>query len=133
MGSNRRPKRQGGTVQLPRRRLVSEDGNGARKQTTVASGASGLVQMPRNSECRTFGLVRRKVAIERLSTGMPLWGEFDDPIITVHSNDVGLLGSVPSQEAQFFIKERDQRGSGTLSGKVIKATANDIRVRLCIN
>jgi hypothetical protein len=110
MGSNRRPKRQGGTVQIPRRRLVSGDDNGARKRTEVASGATASMSMPHHSECRTFGLVRRRVAIERLSTGMQLWGEFNDPAITVHSNDVGLLGNVPSQEAQFFINERDERG-----------------------
>jgi len=136
MGSNKRPERDGGTIQVPRHKRVIENGDRISRRVRAAAGngdGSGSVRGASRSVCRIFGLVHRTVRAKQAAVGMPLWGEFDADTVRIHSNQVGELGDAPSQEARFFISERNERGSGALTGAVIKTTAHDVGVKLCIN
>lgn len=132
MGSGGRRKRDRGIVQIPRAKRIVTGREGA--TVTAAVSGNGHTSQPERAQnqCRTFGLVRTGEAARDAAAGMSIWGVFKDPNVAVRSK-AGELGNATSQAARYFIEERDRRGGGTLKGFVLKSTAREVRVRLCLN
>lgn len=128
-GGSRRKSSNAGRVSVPRKRTSGGDGGGG---TGSGDGNSSNGTTQSRAECRTFGLVHSTNNALKAAVGMDIWGEFDDPKVRVHSDKLGHLGDAPAQEARFFIEEREKRGGGRLSGRVLKKTDHEARVRLCI-
>jgi len=131
MGSGGGTKRNRGRVRNPRPRHITTS-EGANLKVKAGgngngSGSSGV----RLEQCRTFGLVRPTQAAVSARAGMHIWGDFNDPRVTIVST-AGELGDAPSQVARFFISERDTGNDGSLRGTILKSTPREVRVTLCI-
>ena len=132
MGSGGRRKRDRGIIQIPRSKRIITARDGATVTAAVdGNGRSSRVTRAQD-QCRTFGLVHTGEAARGAAAGMAIWGVFKDPKVTVRSR-AAELGDAPSQAARYFIEERDRRGGGSLKGFVLKSTAREVRVRLCLN
>jgi hypothetical protein len=136
MGSGKRPKRDAGTIRVPRAKRLMSGREAANVRVAIGSngGSSngGSSKRTAQSQCRRFGLVRATKTAQSARAGMHIWGDFNDPRVTIRSV-AGHLGDAPTQEARFFINERERGSGGTLTGVVLKSTQREVRVRLCIN
>ena len=127
MGSGSGRKRDRGIIRIPRAKITSAV-DAANITAAAGNGRGSRIQ----EQCQRFGLVRLTDAAPHAAVGMDISGIFNGARVTVRSQ-VGDLGDAPSQAARYFMEQRDIKGGGRLTGKVLKRTPHEVRVRLCLN
>ncbi|PYS23143.1 MAG: hypothetical protein DMF72_10345 [Acidobacteria bacterium] len=132
MGSGGGTKRDRGKIRNPRPKHITTINDGANIRVADQGGNGSRVQPIQGSQCRIFGLVRPTGVALSAKAGMHIWGDFNDPKVTIVSN-AGELGDAPSQVARFFITGRDNGDGGSLRGTILKSTPREVRVKLCLN
>src|SRR5258706_1903901 len=111
MGSGKRPKRDPGKIEIPRGKRVTSARDSANLGVGIAHNGDGSRRADARSQCRRFGLVHATAAAQNTRVGMYIWGDFNDPKVRIRSR-AGELGDAPSQEARFFINERERLSGG---------------------
>jgi hypothetical protein len=131
MGSGGNTKRDRGVIRVPHpKRIVTSDSANLRVSVNKSDNDSRVrIEGP---QCKRFGLVRPTAAAISAKAGMHIWGDFNDPRVSIISK-VGELGDAPSQVAQFFIRERERGNVQTLKGTILKSTTREVRVLLCLH
>lgn len=97
--------------------------------STIEAAGSGSVQ----PKCWEFTLVKLEDSAKRAEVGMAIYGLFQASGLLVASNELGILGFVPSEAANKIMRAVGQERR-TLTGEILSigTAMSKIAVQLCL-